>query len=73
MRAGCGIFALATRRAHVLFQFYNIAATDAPRLNHSAQQTAPPANRFLKSAADFVHLVAGLARLRHFEQRLAGA
>ena len=61
------------RRARLLFHFNAIAPADAAGLDDSAQQAAPPANRFLKTLADFVHLVARRARLRDFEQSFAGA
>jgi hypothetical protein len=61
------------RRVRLLFNFNTVAPADAAGLDDSAQQAAPPANRFLKTLADFVHLVAGRARLRDFEQSLAGA
>ena len=60
------------RRVRFLFQFNTVAAADAAGLDDSAQQAAPPANRFLETLADFVHLVARRARLRDFEQSLAG-
>jgi len=61
------------RRARFLFYFNTVAPADAAGLDDPAQQAAPPANRFLKTLADFVHLVARRARLRDFEQSLAGA
>jgi hypothetical protein len=60
-------------RARAVFNFNTVAPADAAGLDHSAQQAAPPANRFLKTLADFVHLVARRARLRDFEQNFAGA
>ena len=50
-----------------------LAPADAAGFDHSAQQAAPPAHRFLKPLPDFVHLVARRTRLRHLEQNLAGA
>jgi len=61
------------RRARLLFYFNTIAAADAAGLNDPAQQAAPPANRFLKTLANFVHQMAWRARLRDFEQNFAGA
>jgi hypothetical protein len=61
------------RRARLLFYFNAVAPADAAGLDDAAQQAAPPAKRFLKALADFVHLVARRARLRDFKQRLAGA
>jgi hypothetical protein len=60
-------------RARLLFNFNAVAPADAAGLNDSAQQSAPPAKRFLKPLADFVHLMARRARLRDFEQNFAGA
>jgi len=60
-------------RARLLFDFHAVATADAAGFDDFAQQAAPPAKRFLKTLADFVHLVARRARVRDFEQRLAGA
>jgi len=54
-------------RARLFFNFNTVAPADMAGLNDSAQQSAPPANRFLKTLADFVHLVARCARLRDLE------
>src|SRR5271169_1570825 len=67
-----GITTATMWRAGFLFYFNAVAAADAAGLDDPAQQAAPPANRFLKTLADFVHLVARLARLGDFEQDLAG-
>src|SRR5271169_890329 len=72
-RAGDGIIVATMRHARFLFQFNTVAPADAAGLHDSAQQAAPPANRFLKTLADFLHLVARLARLRDFEKNFAGA
>jgi hypothetical protein len=61
------------RRARLLFHLNAVAPPDAAGLDDPAQQTAPPANRFLKTLADFVHQVAWRARLRHLEQSFADA
>jgi hypothetical protein len=61
------------RRARLHFHFNTVAPADPSGLDNSAQQAAPPANRFLKPLANFVNLVAWRARLRDFEQSLAGA
>jgi hypothetical protein len=61
------------QRARFFLYFNTVAPADAAGLDDPAQQAAPPANRFLKTLADFVHLVARLARLGDFEQYLAGA
>src|ERR1700739_163952 len=61
------------RRARLLFHFNTVAPADATGLHDPAQQAAPSANRFLKTLADFVHLVARRARLGDFEQNFAGA
>jgi hypothetical protein len=61
------------RRARFLFHFNSVAPADAAGLDDPAQQAAPPAKRFLKTLADFVHLVARHARIRDFEQNFAGA
>ena len=61
------------RRARLLFHFNTIAPADAAGLDDPAQQAAPPANRFLKTLANFVHQVARRARLRDFEQSFADA
>jgi hypothetical protein len=71
--AGQRIIAATMRRARLLFNFNTVAPADAAGLDDSAQQAAPPAKRFLKTLADFVHLVARRARLGNFEQSLAGA
>jgi hypothetical protein len=73
LRAGYRIIAATMRRARLLFNFNTVAPVNAAGLNDSAQQAAPPANRFLKTLADFVHQVARRARLGNFEQNLAGA
>jgi len=59
------------RRARFLFHFNSVPPADAAGLDNSAQQAAPPANRFLKALPDFVHLVAWRARFRDFEQGFA--
>jgi hypothetical protein len=61
------------RRARLLFHFNTIALADAAGFDDSAQQAAPPANRFLKTLANFVYQMARRARLRDFEQNFAGA
>jgi hypothetical protein len=61
------------RRVRFLFQLNTVAPANAPGLDDSAQQAAPPANRFLKTLANFVHLVARRAGSRNFEQSLARA
>ncbi len=63
----------AMRRARLLFHFNTIAPADAAGLDDTAQQAAPPANRFLKTLPNFVHQMARRARLRDFEQNFAGA
>jgi hypothetical protein len=60
-------------RGRLLFNFNTVAPADAARLHDPAQKAAPPTNRFLKTLADFVHLVARCARFRNFEQNFAGA
>src|SRR6202451_2773868 len=61
------------RRARLLVHFNTIAAANAAGFDDSAQQPAPPANRFLKTLANFVHQMARRAGLRDFEQNFAGA
>jgi len=61
------------RRACLRFDFNVVAPADAAGLDDPAQQAAPPAKRFLKTLADFVHLVARLAFLRDLQQRFAHA
>jgi hypothetical protein len=73
VRAGYRIITTTMRRARALFHFNTVAPAYAAGLDDSAQQAAPPANRFLKTLADFVHLVARRARLGNFEQSFAGA
>jgi hypothetical protein len=73
IRAGYGIIAVPKQFVRLLFNFDTIAPADAAGFQDPAQHPAPPANRFLKTLADFVHLVARRARLRHFQQSFAGA
>jgi hypothetical protein len=61
------------RRARLLFHFNPIAPADAAGFDDAAQQAAPPANGFLKTPANFVHLMARRAGLGNFQQRLACA
>ena len=60
-------------RPRLLFNFNTVAPTDVARFDDPAQKTAPPTNRFLKTLADFVHLVARCARFRNFEQNFTDA
>jgi hypothetical protein len=73
IHAGYRIIAATMRRARLLFNFNTVASTDAAALDDSAQQAAPSAKCFLKTLADFVHLVARRTRFRDFEQSFAGA
>ncbi|MCU1342360.1 MAG: hypothetical protein JWN92_1783 [Candidatus Acidoferrum typicum] len=53
--------------------FNRIATPNLPGLDHAAENSAAPAQRFLKSLPDGVHLVARFAFLGDFQQRFAGA
>jgi hypothetical protein len=59
------------RRALVLGDFDAVAPADAAGLDHTAQDTPPPAQCFLKTLADFVHLMTWRAGIRNFEQGFA--
>src|SRR5579862_5682336 len=59
------------RRARLFFKLNAVAPADGAGFDDAAQQAAPPAKRFLKTLADFVHLMARRAWLRDFQQRLA--
>jgi hypothetical protein len=53
---------------------YNrIATADSAGLNHTAQKPAPPANRFLKTLSNLIHLITRRTRFRDFQQRFADA
>jgi hypothetical protein len=73
IRAGYGIIAVTKQFVRLLLHFNTIAPEDAAGFQDPAQHPAPPANRFLKTLADFVHLVARRARPCDFEQSFAGA
>src|SRR5690349_1514241 len=68
---------LGTRRyfiARLCWNDFNrITTADLAGLDNAAENSAPPAQRFLKSLPDGVHLVAGLAFLGDFQQSFAGA
>ena len=72
-RAGHKIVAARMRRLLLSFRFHAVAPADAAGLNHPAQQAAPPADRFLKTLADLIHLVARPTGLRDFKQDFACA
>src|SRR5258708_587496 len=62
-----------TRGVFSLNNFKRIAAPNLPGLNHTAQNSATSAYRFLKSLPDGVHLVARFAFLGNFQKSFAGA
>jgi hypothetical protein len=68
---GCGIVIARMGSAGVLLQLNPIAAADAARLDHPAQQAAPATNFFLQAGTDFIHLVARSAGLRDLKQNFA--
>jgi hypothetical protein len=47
MNFGNSVFAAAMLRESTFFDFNAIAPADSTRLQHAAQQAAPPAYRFL--------------------------
>src|SRR6266849_10157124 len=53
--------------------FDGIAAADSPRLEHAAENAAPPAQGFLEPLANFIHVAARRARNCNLEQHFAGA
>src|SRR5579864_885617 len=53
--------------------FNRITAANLSGFDYAAENPAPPAQRFLKSLPDGVHLVAGFAFLGDFQQSFAGA
>jgi hypothetical protein len=71
MRAGKRIVSADTLGVQLLLDLNMIAPPDAAGFNDPAQHSAPSANFCLKTLADFIHLVAGFARLGHFKQDLA--
>src|SRR6202521_766160 len=57
----------------LLNHFDGVAAADSPRLEHAAENAAPPAQSFLEPLANLVHLPARRARNCDLEQHFPGA